>query len=595
MKSTYNLLVFINLILLSIQGIAQNEGIPVFNNEGKIIIYNSIEKEETRTPVFESPIIVTGDTSYTLLSGRDRKVFWVHGLAGGSETWLRAADASQHNILSSFPPRKIESITDINYDESGYLREAGLSLNKIIKSSFNILDDTTQSFIIAHSQGGLVTRAYYRQLMCVDGKSLNALPNGFVTFCSPHQGAQILNSVHETTWNGETKMEYFIRDLTYTLSLGPAEDLVKKLKIPLIDLGVYTIKLPLDRIFSYKVIEKFVSNWLLDGVTLGIDKVVDPVLKPRVTEDYVVGSKILDTLSLGCADFNTNIHKIAFHAEEPQEYIFARTMQYLLEDPNNGSVEIVQHPDSLYFQANEDFILVRELQNMQSNYRKNKEKYKKRTEDLKLIYNAFACFRYTPIIKSVGGCSKIYILQPYLIDSYMQCLNCELLYNDIEDSEKIAKAFKDGEYWFNKVDSKWQAIIGAIHFEETGMQTCECEDPEKLGFSGLVNISASDTCKVHGPAAMNEQWDKNINWNCWNAGGGSLLLKRVILPNDGIVLSESQMNLPYMTLKPSVRIKDLKMENTSHMQARNNEALKEKLIQLYDGGFDDFFATEERD
>lgn len=47
----------------------------------------------------------------------DRYVYWVHGLGGNQASWLMAATASARGV-QGFPARKIESITEIKYDES---------------------------------------------------------------------------------------------------------------------------------------------------------------------------------------------------------------------------------------------------------------------------------------------------------------------------------------------------------------------------------------------------------------------------------------------------------------------------------------------
>ena len=52
-----------------------------------------------------------------------------------------------------------------------------------------------------------------------------------------------------------------------------------------------------------------------------------------------------------------------------------------------------------------------------------------------------------------------------------------------------------------------------------------------------------------------------------------------------LVLASSASNLPGATFGPQL------MDNTSHMQARNNKALKLGLLKLYNGGTDLFFRT----
>ena len=55
-----------------------------------------------------------------------------------------------------------------------------------------------------------------------------------------------------------------------------------------------------------------------------------------------------------------------------------------------------------------------------------------------------------------------------------------------------------------------------------------------------------------------------------------------------LVLASSASNLPGATFGPQL------MDNTSHMQARNNKALRDGLFLLYEGGTDPFFKTDKK-
>jgi hypothetical protein len=61
-------------------------------------------------------------------------------------------------------------------------------------------------------------------------------------------------------------------------------------------------------------------------------------------------------------------------------------------------------------------------------------------------------------------------------------------------------------------------------------------------------------------------------------------------PSDGVVLAESAMDVngDNETYGPQLLL------SSSHMQARNNDAIRDKLTQLYDGAFGMFFYTEKR-
>ena len=63
--------------------------------------------------------------------------------------------------------------------------------------------------------------------------------------------------------------------------------------------------------------------------------------------------------------------------------------------------------------------------------------------------------------------------------------------------------------------------------------------------------------------------------------------RRTTHPSDGVVLVSSASDLPDATFPPQI------MENSSHMQMRNDENTKFKLLDLYGGNLDRFFETAE--
>ena len=61
--------------------------------------------------------------------------------------------------------------------------------------------------------------------------------------------------------------------------------------------------------------------------------------------------------------------------------------------------------------------------------------------------------------------------------------------------------------------------------------------------------------------------------------------QRIYEHNDGIVLESSQKGKHTLAHEPIL------LSNTSHMQARNNEALRLALMNIFDGTYDGYFKT----
>ncbi len=153
----------------------------------------------------------------------DRYVYWIHGLGGNQASWLMAATASARGV-QGFPARKIESITEIKYDESiTSFNTAIHSLQQIIheKRPLAIQSDRLNDFIIAHSQGGLVSRYLDKDLNTSNPANYYRDFNGIVTFSTPHGGAKIIDNVQNTNL-----VSSFFNDACNALTIGPINERV---------------------------------------------------------------------------------------------------------------------------------------------------------------------------------------------------------------------------------------------------------------------------------------------------------------------------------------------------------------------------------
>ncbi len=158
----------------------------------------------------------------------DRFIYWVHGLGGSESSWVMAASATQTGVIKNgvtiFPPRKAENITQIKYDESvSSFPVAEFSLHEIIHGKRQGISQATRlgDFIIAHSQGGLVSRYLDKDLNTTNTGNYYRDFGGLVTFGTPHGGAAIINSAQN---NVNPPIAKFFEDACNAMTIGPIDE-----------------------------------------------------------------------------------------------------------------------------------------------------------------------------------------------------------------------------------------------------------------------------------------------------------------------------------------------------------------------------------
>lgn len=478
----------------------------------------------SRTIVPFSPGSVNNPSGKFGPNGDIRNVYWVHGLNGDIGSWIRAANASQNNVAPGFQARKIKSISDITYGQSGGLLDASAQLESALQREQS--GDRTKDFIIAHSQGGMVSRGLLHLNLCLIPKKKpeELAMGGLVTFCSPHQGAQLLS--------GKAEFEILSKQMCADLADGPTLEKVANF-----------------RIFGFAVNPKTLRliDQTVDSACMGFSDIIIPYVlnkqTPNITKDYEVGAKILNQIN-GCLDGNTELEKfpkVAFYGVEPKEKLLLRTVKYFIESCNSSS----------YFEANEDYSLI---DSFQKNYNKYYAKYiewKNKYEDREREYHENKC--YTSIRYYIPPC-------PHLR---------KLRQNDMT----VRDAYLRGVRFLESMDDKYKVIIGALKFSTTTKMFCVCEGVSEFS-KDLITDPSQCPAKKRGQREL--MLCRDIE---------EVTVNRLELDSDGVVLASSASNLPGATFSPQ------EMWNTSHMQARNNAALKEGLTKLYSGGTDPFFYT----
>ena len=495
-----------------------------------------------------------------------RRIFWVHGLTGDKNSWINAGSACQDFCGDyTFPARKVRS-EFLEYGEEGTMGAAASQLHGQILNYCSIqqndpdFEDCEKNIVIGHSQGGLVSRSILQNHFCHNNAPFEDLGfGGLVTVSSSNLGAQILNNAHIG--------DAMITELCASLIAGPvlekSHNFIDKFDLILWafdELKNKIVSAPVDALTE--VFCEKIENALFYGLS--------SIKMPPITDEYHVGSEWIDELTAGCEndDMINGVKKLAFYSieadeeidpttgtfYEPEGLIF-RTLWYLIKSPN--------HPDYGYFGANNDFELFPLVQEIVEPYQAKVEEYKSDIEDREMKINFFHCNDFGILFVPTA---------PYF---------CVILVDAQEDAYEILDGYKSALNWFNHVDEKYKKYIGAVTYEKE--EGCDCiRLGDEFGYTDepyftgpmIWNGIAYDECE--SIPEVRECFETHFEF------------VRKYEHSDGIVLASSQIGFPDLVHVPIL------LKNTSHMQARNNVALKEALNSMFAGDYDDFFRTEEK-
>lgn len=330
-------LILISLLLIGIRGLSQ---VPFPGD-------NLIMKDKVPVRIDDTPVVIEAELEFEVIEVEQeeeeteklRIVFWLHGLGGNGASWTSPAQASEDPTLNTqtFKARYIHShVVDYNGFTDGNLYTAANNIRAVIRSvasgageSYD--SDRTRNFIIAHSQGGMVSRELlHNDVMNQYYGVLTAQERGYgglVTVSSPLQGAQILNNqemIIDMAGDACEKLTEgpLLTNYTNILSSPFIETVVKYIGRELVDQNVCSIasETALPLLFSDRL--------------------------SSITNDYYVGSSRITTFNNDVNNpYYNSIPKVAFYGVEPYQNIFWRTARWIDDAPHQVEV----------WQANDDY------------------------------------------------------------------------------------------------------------------------------------------------------------------------------------------------------------------------------------------------
>ena len=351
----------------------------------------------------------------------DRVVFWLHGLGGDNAAFTKVAFATTYNSPDQpidYPARRAYSV-QLGYENHSYdLRTAAGYIEEKVRLAdhhtfSNGINNFSNNFIIAHSQGGLVARRL--DMLYANNPTSGRRINGIVTFGTPHQGAKILDNVG--------KFGDFITSGCTELTAGPLSELIE-------------------------------NNFLLDLVTSGtrVSQIVAPLctlfggvaplqfndFTQPITEDYKPSKPgVLNQLN----SFPSTIPKVGFYGIEEKPTQVWRVMYNIIDKKPN------EFPA---FTADEDNKLANSVD-------MNKQKYAAK--------QAYWDNRYYGLIGL--KCTTWW-------DWFIDFGSCNVINHLLDDADHNRLAWKRGAEWWAGANDRFRNINGSLGIQETPIMVNEC-------------------------------------------------------------------------------------------------------------------------
>ncbi len=483
---------------------------------------------EDRT--YHVPPVMTGK--------QDRIILWLHGLGGGTESWSRAVIATDQGA-TNFPARKAYSLNP-EYNENTNITYAAYDIKQklVNQSTINaqLPENRINNFIVAHSQGGQVSR----ELNHFCENDADKYYGGMVTFTSSHHGAQILNNVNEglledfSTWGCEK------------LTSGPLQSFLNA--VPVINFIVNSQKL-----------QKNIQQSICPPVAGVADLFVSMSHNPPLSNDYQVGAANLTKLQNYELDPNRTFrpYRVNVYSAEPdQGYLIWRTLNYA----KMGSTEF----EPFKANADEGANILGDVHSLKYEIDKMKTWY----EDQYHYWEDRAKNCWKPKQESNWGDFISDILSGGASNSVQWSINCK-------NSRQNRDAFEESLEFFDQANNRYKHVIG-VRYLATGQNLlCVCRSMN--GNNQIISTSFVDSYQ--------ECYDKEDYYSSCNIENVETYNYFAELPSDGIISTQTQMGLPGADW-------EIPVTNSSHMQVRNDENARIVLFNLYNGTILPFFQTD---
>ncbi len=431
------------------------------------------------------------------------------------------------------------SQTKIKYDESFDFIKASQSLNNLLKLTTNSSKDRTKDFIIAHSQGGLVSRVINIELD--KGNFTSRYFGGIVTFGTPHLGAEILRdrvSKISNLTTEATKLAYG-PEATVAHLLFPGSEVI---------LNWFGLEKKLQD-FTTKEVTKYV-------VSAAIDKI------PKLGDYYIPNTTYLNNLNL--YQPKKKIPSVAFYGVEEENNICFKTLynftfgdankqgEFNAEITDNTANKTKQTMFDIYKGLKDYYITKNWVSSVLTDARKTADAYQSGIDFLNsaddLWLNIIGALSYTYDSKRIVMCDCPNVTMNLSTKPREKSMNNAVDYSTFDLKYKY--------YVPDDVNSNVQAFNGDV-----------ITRPDGSVVSTDVFLCPNINC--------NPRWVTQY------------IPIRNVKESDGIVLVESAKGFPNVDIT-------VKLPSSNHNQMKNDINTKKALNDLFNGVYGQYFMTTKR-
>ncbi len=499
-------------------------------------------------PDYGPPVLDSVRISVQAAPDDYRMLYWVHGLNGNGSSWDKAATACEDSVAGDFKPREVYGRAPDYYESQSDIAAASWKFRQKLDLSIHLPPsyDRTKSFVIAHSQGGIVSR-YTDYYYTRPGNGHDRMFGGIVTFGTPNQGAQIVNN--------QRLVSSFLHLMGSDMTAGPVKELTHS--------GNWLV-----RWLAEKVQVSQIQGLLLDMLSVHVGKYLINKSLPGITNQYRVNAlMVADTLSR----YESPSDLVAFYGVRD-----TLTYKYNVEYEDDGQIRTIPvlpvpiswatinyflrsvNPEPYFKSEDNEHAWTLISGGVRADYQaKVDENEAARRKYEAEMLNALLTGQSMTMVKLHGGAMDL--------------------------AEDRRNAWRRGVGFVDGFDRLYRIFIGALvsETEEDTTYTCEC----KLFSFGVVRIDRPEgmTC-----ADVEAQLGPPGFARCQEKSKTTMRYVWRHKDSDGVVLAESAMNIPQHTWEPQ------KMEGSTHMGMRNDGNTKDALNKIFEGGVGEFFRTKEK-
>ena len=476
-------------------------------------------------------------------------VFWVHGLGGDGSSWQKAAEATQLGNVSGFGPTKIVS-AQLSYSEfNNAISTASDKLNQDVVTTWNGLKpqysgitDKTKNFIIAHSQGGIVSRYMDKRYQDFPQVFGDRNFGGIVTFGTPHQGAIALN-------NTPMLLQLINEGCTDVLA-GPTEELIpNNFFVSLITSGfnVEDVLQPACKFVSSTVVPILASDFI-----------------SPINQDYRVGATVINEINGVNAQTQTNT--VAFYGIENDPILWRMLYSLGEKQPNLFPA----------FGADDDSRLIGEANNNLLRYQLKANQ--SQSEFFSINSGPSPYCTWWQWWASPAGCIALNETSNFVNNLYINTQRAKAL--------KRRDAWIKGVNWWSNANNRFRAAVGAVETVGTNSTVYECDCTSYDG-NGNQQFSWPDGLASTPQECYSQgYYDQGTGayTNCYLGTPTTVTTFSLVdVPSDGLVLASSASGYPGAAKK--------EMIGSNHQQMRNDSNTKDRLNELYNGIHGDYFLS----